>query len=434
MPRFLAVVVLCAAAVQAQIPYGHLIYVHRTPSSTVPAIGIVDPDFGTQTPLMPQNGVLTAHGSRSVAIDPAAPSVLYSLTSLSTSVSMVAPVLTLTGNVFTRTSLPINLGAPGVPFSVRWASGHGLMLLGRGGSINRMFLRNMATGVVTSQPTPTLLPNNASDMTVMGSLAYAASEGDGSATAVGTIVEWNLAAGTDRVVGTNYPRLSALAGFGGLLIAGDFNGDLHFIDPATGAISPFLPTGLGKITSIAVDAAMRVFVVAETGTTWSIHNVFVPVPALYSSTLPIDDLAIGPTGVATMLTFGTGCPGSNAQRPVLGFAGPPALGATFGTTLANATANAGVLLIIGTSRAFDLLGPLPRDLGIIGMPGCSQYVDLMLTAFTLADGAGAAQLNITLPSNPIFAGTRLPMQWLCLDALANPFGATTSSGGECFVY
>ena len=434
MSRFLAVVVLCAAAVQAQIPYGHLIYVHRTPSSTVPAIGIVDPDFGTPTPLLPQTGALTTHGSRSVAIDPSAPSVLYSLTSLSTSISMVAPVLTLTGNRFTRTNLPVNLGVPGVPFSLRWASGHGLLLLGRGGQINRMFLRNMTTGVVTSQPTVTLLPNNATDMAVTGSLAYAASEGDGSATAVGTIVEWDLVANTDRVVGTNYPPLSAIAVFASQLLAGDFNGNVYFIDPATGVSSPFMATGLGRITSIAVDAGMRVFVVAESGTTWSIHNVFAPVPALYSTTLPIDDLAIGPTPVATMLTFGGGCPGSNLLGPALGFTGPPALGATFGVTVANALPNAGVLLIIGTSRAADPFGPLPRDLGFLGMPGCNQYVDLMITVFTFANGSGAAQLNITLPSNPIFAGTRLPMQWLCLDARANAFGATTSSGGECYVY
>ena len=434
MSRFLAVVVLCAAAAQAQIPYGHLIYVHRTPSSTVPAIGILDPDFGTPTPLLPQTGALTAHGSRSAAIDPSAPSVLYSLTTLSTTVSMVAPVLTLTGNRFTRTNLSVNLGAPGVPFCLRWASGHGLLLLGSGGQINRMFLRNMTTGVVTSQPTLTLLPNNASDMAVIGSKAYASSQGDGSATAVGTVVEWDLVANTDRVVGTNYPPLSAIAPFAGLLLAGDFSGNVHFVDPVTGLLSSFMSTGLGKISSIAVDAAGRVFVVAESGTTWSIHNVLAPLPALYSSTLAIDDLVVGPTPVATMLTFGAGCAGSNALVPSLGFTGPPALGATFGVTVASALPNAGVLLIIGSSRVADPLGPLPRDLGIIGMPGCPQYVDLMITAFTLANGSGTAQLNIALPPNPIFAGTRLPMQWLCLDAAANPFGATTSSGGECYVY
>ncbi|HEX6812939.1 MAG TPA: hypothetical protein VF384_15045 [Planctomycetota bacterium] len=434
MPRFLAALVLCTAAAEAQIPHGHLIYVHRQATSTLAAMGIVDPDFGTATLLLPQTGTLLNHGSRSVAIDPVAPATLYSLTTLSTSISMVVPVLQLVGNRFTRTTLPVNLGAPGLPFSVRFASGHGLLLLGRGGQINRMFLRNMTTGVVTSQPTPTLLPNYATDMVVIGSNAYAISEGDGSATAVGTVVEWDLATNTDRVVGTNYPPLSAVAGYAGLLLAGDLSGNLHFVDPATGAASLFMSTSLGKITSLAVDHMQRVFVVAESGTTWSIHNVFQPQPALHVTTQPIDDLAIGPSPVPTMLTFGAGCVGSNALVPSLGFSGPPGLGTTFGVTLANALPNAGALLVIGGSRVADLLGPLPRDLAIIGMPGCTQWTDLALTAFTFANGAGAGVLNIALPGDPALAGSRLAMEWLCLDFAANPFGATTSSGGEIYAY
>ena len=52
--------------------------------------------------------------------------------------------------------------------------------LGRGGQVNKMFLRNMATGTVTPQPTPNLLPINASDLTFMAGKAYASSEGDGT--------------------------------------------------------------------------------------------------------------------------------------------------------------------------------------------------------------------------------------------------------------
>jgi len=433
MPRFLAAVVLCAVAT-AQIPHGHLLYAHRTASNTVPAIGIVDPDHGTQTPLLPQTGSLTTHGTRTVAIDPQAPATLYSVTSLSTSISTILPVLQLTGNRFTRTNLPVNLGVPGVPFHLRWAAGHGLLLLGRGGQVNRMFLRDMTTNVITSQPTTNLLPNSASDMVCLAGKAYATSEGDGSATAIGTIVEWDLVANTDRVVGGAYPGLSSLEVFGGQLLAGDVNGNLHLVDPVSGAATPFLSTGLGKIVGLAVDAASRVFVLAENAGTWSIHNAFAPLPPLYSSAQAIEDLELGPTPVPTMLTFGNGCSGSNNLAAVLGFTAPPALGTTFGVTLANALGNAGAFLVFGTSRVLDPSGPLPRDLAGLGMPGCTQYVDAVGALFAFSNGGGAAQWNFTLPNNPAFAAVRIPMQWLCLDAAANAFGATTSSGGECYVY
>lgn len=428
----LVALVLCGAA-SAQIPYDHLVYANRTTSATVPAIGIVDPVFGTATPLVPISGSLAQHGSRAVAIDPLAPGVLYSITSVSTSIAAAVPVLTLTGNRFVRTNLTVNLGAPGVPVHVRWAPGHGLLLMGRGGQVNRMFLRNMATGIVTSQPTPTLLPNFATDMVFLGGKAYALSEGDGTAAAVSTIVEWDLVANTDRVVGTNYPPLFAMAASAGLLLVGDATGGLHLIDPVTGSMTPYLATGLGKLTSIAVAASGLVYVVAESPGTWAIHNVLVGGPPLYTSAVAVDDLVVGPTAVATMLSFGAGCSGSTNLAPTLGFSGAPALGTTSGVTLANALAYAPAILIFGSSRVADPLGPLPRDLGILGMPGCNQYTDLGGSLAALADAAGTAQLQFALPANPVFAGARVPLQWACLDAAANALGVTVSSGGEWYV-
>lgn len=433
MTRFLAVVGLCAAA-SAQIPHGHLIYAHRTASNTVPAIGIVDPDHGTATPLLPMTGLLSAHGSRTVAIDPQAPGALYSTTSLSTSVAAIVPVLQLTGNRFTRTSLNVPLGVAGLPFHLRWASGHGLLLLGRGGLVNRMFLRNMATTAVTSQPTANLLPNNASDMVFSGGKAFASSEGDGVTTTTGTIVEWDLVTNTDRLVGTGYPPITSLEVFAGQLLAGDVNGDVHLVDPTTGAATLFVATGLGRLVGLAVDPTMRVFALAENAGVWSIHDAFQPVPALYTSTLAIEDLEVGPTPVPTMLTFGSGCPGSNLTAPVLGFTAPPALGTTFGVTLANALPNAGAFLVFGHSRVSDPSGPLPRDLGGLGMPGCTQYVGALGALLAFANGGGGAQSNFALPNDPAFAAVRVPMQWLSLDLAGNAFGATTSNGGECYVY
>jgi hypothetical protein len=433
IPRPLVPFAVCVAAASAQIPFDHLVYVNRTPSANVAAMGIVDPASRTVTPIVPASGVLTQHGSRSAAIDPAAPATIYSITSLAISVSSTVPVLALSGNRFTRTNLPVALGAPGVPFHVRWAPGRGLLLLGRGGQVNRMFLRDMTTGVVTSQPTPTLLPDLAADMVCIGSKAYALSEGDGTATATATIVEWDLAAGVDRVVGSGYPPFFAMAGFNGLLLCGDAGGTLHLVDPVSGVASPFLPTALGRVGSIAVDSAGRVFVVAENGASWTVHDVLGGGPPLWTSTVAIDDLIVAPAAAATMLTFGTGCAGSGASAPVLGFTGPPALGSTFAVTLAGALAGAPAVLAFGSSRTADPFGPLPRDLAVLGMPGCTQYTDLGGTLAAIADGAGAAQLAFTLPSNPAFAGARVPVQWLCLDVAANAFGATTSSGGELFV-
>lgn len=434
MPRLFALAFVCAAPAVAQIPHGHLIYAHRNPSATVAAIGIVDPDHGTQTPLVPATGSLAAHGSRTVAIDPAAPTTLYSVTSLSVSIAASIPMLGLTGNVFTRTNLQVNLGAPGLPFHLRWATGHGLLMLGRGGQINRMFLRDQNTGVVISQPTTTLLPNMASDMAFLGGKAYATSEGDGSATAVGTLIEWDLAANTDRVVGTNYPPLTSLAVFAGQLIAGDPQGNLHLIDATTGAISPFLTTGLGKIVSLAVDANSRVFVLAENAGTWSIHNAFTLQPALYSSNQAIEDLEVGPAPVPTMLTFGNGCAGSNSLAPVLGFVSAPSLGGSFDVTLTGAPGNTVAILAAGSSRVAAGTTPLPADLTPLGMPGCTQYTDVIATLLAPVGAAGTAQRTFSLPANPAFAGVRIPMQWVVLDPQANALGATTSSGGEAYVY
>lgn len=432
MTRFCLAVALCAAAT-AQVPFDHLIYARAVASNTVPAIGILDPVTGTDTPILPLTGALLSSGSRTVAIDPQAPDVLYTVTALSTSIAAIVPVLTLTGNEFARSNVQANLGAPGSPFHLRWAPGFGLLLLGRGGQVNHMFLRDMATGTITPQPTPALLPNDATDMAFLAGNAYATSEGTTSSPN-GTIVEWDLTANSDRVVGSGYPPLTALSTFAGQLLAGDSGGTLHLVDPQTGATSPFLQTGLGRIVSIAVDSQSRVFVVAESGGTWTVHDAFNLQPPLYSSATAIEDLEVGPAAVPTMQVYGDGCTGSNALAPVLGYSARPALGGTFAVTLVDALPGAGAFLAVGSSRVMDGTGPLPRDLGALGMPGCTQYTDVIATLFSLTGGSGAAQWSFALPNNPAFAGVRIPAQCVCLDATANALGATTSNGGEAYVW
>lgn len=432
MIRALLSFTCCAATLGAQIPHDHLIYAHRLPSATIAALGVLDPSTGVATPIVPVSGALTTSGSRTVAIDPQNPSTLYASSSLSISIAAQVIAMQLDGNLFT----PSNLSVPGVaalPFRLRFAPGFGLLLLGRGGPANRMWRRDMATGTITAQPSPSLLPANASDLAFWNGRAFATSEGDGSATAVGTIVVWDLAANTDAVLGNAYPPLSALAVFGGQLLAGDVNGNLWFVDPMTGAMSPFLATGLGKIVSIAVTSTLRVFVLVESGASWTIHDAFAPAPPLYQTTNQLEDLEVGPAPVPTMLLFGTGCRGSNTRVPVLRHTSMPALGGTLGLQLDDALGNAPAFLVLGSSRTADALGPLPRDLAILGMPGCQQYVDLLVSLFTPTMASGSATISLAVPNQPGLLGLRLPLQWLALDAAANRFGATTSNGGEAYV-
>lgn len=422
-----AITALALAPLAAQVPHDQLIYVHQTPSATTAALGILDPTTGVTTPLLPSSGALTTSGSRTVAIDPQAPATIYTSQALSISISPTIAVLSLDGNLFTRSTLTLT-GVAALPNKLRWAPGRGLLALAR----NRMFVRDMTTGTVTAQPSASLLPASATDMTFSNGRAYASSAGS-AANPIGTIVEWDLAANTDRIVGASYPPITAIAAFAGTLLVGDAGGNLATVDPATGLSTPFLSLGAGRILSIAVDSASRAFVLVENGGTWSIHDAFAPAVPLWSTTTALEDLVCAPTPVATMLTFGAGCPGSNARNLSMAWSSLPALGSTLTLQCDGALPNAPSFLVFGSSRTADALGSLPRDLGSIGMPGCTQYVDALATSFVPTTGAGGATVPLPVPAVPALGGLRVPMQWLALDAAANAFGAAVSNGVEAWL-
>ncbi|MBK8099816.1 MAG: hypothetical protein IPK26_22150 [Planctomycetes bacterium] len=424
----LVIAFVLGTALNAQVPLDHLVVCNRTTTGGTPGLLIVDPNTGVTTPFR-----LTATGSvaatyRSIAFDATAPNVLYTTSVLATAVQATLWPLTLNGNQGVRSTLAVNING-GQPWRLRSAGPLGLAILSRGNTGNRMFLRDMATGNVTAQPTASLLPAQPSDLLVLGGRLYASSEGDGSPTAVGTIVEWDPVANTDRLVGNGHPPITALASLGGVLLAGDRVGDLHLIDPVTGMRTLFLSTTLGRIASIAIDRGGRVFLATNPGVGSNVYDLGNLVQPLWTTPALIEDLKASPANVATMLTFGSGCVGSNGAAPQLGHTGMPALGSSFAVSLANAPMVGGALLVLGNSRANDGGNPLPRDLGGFGLPGCLQYTNALATVFAAVSG-GSAALSITVPANPALAGVQVPMQWLVIDQTANPAGATTSSGGE----
>lgn len=420
-----------ALPLAAQIPFGHLVVAHRIGSTTNAGVQVLDPASGALTPLYQPGQSLAIGGARTVAIDPANPNVIYSVTTLSISIAVQVLQLNLTGNEFTRTNVTV-AGMPAPAYHLRWAQGFGLLLMGRGGLANRMFLRDL-NGTVHSEPGTTLLPNLASDLAFQNGVAYATSEGDGTTVTNGTIVAWDLGANTDRVLGNSYPPLCSLAVFAGQLLAGDDVGNLWLIDPNTGGSALFLPTGLGRIVSLAVDTLNNIFLVANTGSTYAVYSMLDLQNPLYStSTAIIEDLEFGPSPVPTLLTFGTGCAGSNQLAPKLPQGAVPTLGGTFTPQLNQGLPQSAAVLVLGLSRSGDGLGPLPRALDPIGMPGCSQYAGAAALLFAPTDAGGNASVSLALPANPALAGLQPVLQWLVLDAQANALGVTTSNGAEAF--
>ncbi len=432
MRRLFTTALLVTAPLAAQVPFDHLVLAFRTTTVANAGLQILDPDTGVVTVLYPNTGSQTSNGSTTVTMDPTAPGVLYSTQLLSTSIAAVLPVLTLTGNRWSRGNLQVQIGSP--PHRLRWAPGFGMLLLHRMGTTNRMWLRNMTSNTLTSQPTQGLLPANSTDVAFLNGKAYASSEGTGTP-GIGTLVEWDLALNTDRVVGASYPPLTALAVFAGQLLAGDRNGDLHVIDPVSGGTTLLVSTGLGRIQAIAVDSASRPWLLVDDGLgnfgVFGLGNLTQPV---FTSTLPISDLVAADAPAPTMLQFGMGCPGGMASvLPSFAFGQMPALGTAWTVNLSAGTPNSGAFLLLGSSRTMGAYGPIPQDLGWLGMPGCQQYTDVLGSGLTFTDAIGAAGYTVPLPANPALTGLQVPMQWLVFSPGANALGALTSNGAEAFL-
>jgi len=89
--------------------------------------------------------------------------------------------------------------------------------------------------------------------------------------------------------------------------------------------------------------------------------------------------------------------------------------------------------LLGFSNTDCSLGPLPFDLGPLGIPGCSARVSVDFVAFVLGSG-GFADCRLSIPNNPVLVGVRFYQQALVLDpAAGNAFGAVTSDATAAVV-
>ncbi|MBL8755522.1 MAG: hypothetical protein JNK15_19650 [Planctomycetes bacterium] len=129
---------------------------------------------------------------------------------------------------------------------------------------------------------------------------------------------------------------------------------------------------------------------------------------------------------ATYSPFGSGCAGSLGV-PVLDAAAgtKPVLGTTFTVQVDNLPLGLGLVGFGAATTTFGSL-PLPFDLGLVGMPGCTLFAAPEVTL--VGNGVGTtATVTWPIPATPTFAGFRFHNQAFALDPTANMLGFVTSN-------
>jgi hypothetical protein len=91
------------------------------------------------------------------------------------------------------------------------------------------------------------------------------------------------------------------------------------------------------------------------------------------------------------------------------------------------------IVTLGFSNTSSALGPLPLDLVLFGMPGCTAYTSVDAAVLVGGSGGAAAWL-LPIPNLPALAGLRFHQQALVPDpGASNAAGAVVSDGATAVV-
>jgi hypothetical protein len=126
-------------------------------------------------------------------------------------------------------------------------------------------------------------------------------------------------------------------------------------------------------------------------------------------------------------TSGAGCANSLGISHLLN-AALPRIGQTMIVNVTNVPQQLG-LMITGTSNTTSTLGPLPVDLTVIGMPGCSLRTSLDLTD-TLFTFGQVASWSLGIPNQTTLLGAQFYQQAFVFDLPFNAFGGTMSDAAH----
>jgi len=127
-------------------------------------------------------------------------------------------------------------------------------------------------------------------------------------------------------------------------------------------------------------------------------------------------------------TFGKGC-ASTTTLPTVSSSTVPMIGMPFTLNIQGFLARPQLgQLMLGVSNSSWGSIPLPLDLTLLGMRGCTLLVSPDLTSFFILDWQGQSKIATTIPSDPTLFGAQIYGQTWAPDAAANPLGAATTNG------
>jgi len=139
-------------------------------------------------------------------------------------------------------------------------------------------------------------------------------------------------------------------------------------------------------------------------------------------------LAAAVPAQGTFTVFGSGCAGT-AGAPALTASGEHKIGGSTTLQLGSLPMNMSGAVLVGLSSSSWNGLQLPMSLGVIGMNGCDLLVSNEATML-MTTGSGSWSTTFNHPLTPTLINQQLFFQAVVFDPGANPFGATTSNGGD----
>ncbi len=137
---------------------------------------------------------------------------------------------------------------------------------------------------------------------------------------------------------------------------------------------------------------------------------------------PGDDCAGSGLGSATVFEFGAdtspgfartrgmACPGAPGRLPRIDSRGKPRLFSAFDVLLRGGEPDAALTSLAIGDRTTEL------TLGVLGLDGCTLYVDPFVTLGLGADAQGMSELTLLIPLDPSVVGDQLSFQWFSADS------------------